>query len=314
MFLTAGCAHQGGSGRVGTETGQGTGSDMFTDMRGPGTTENLDRNPSGAIRSPSAAYQYESPTSSDARRPIPDSPGTITAVDVDPYQSSANAAIQNDPNWNPSDDLLRDGISSETEMNVGGAARGERGSASSDDLNTSSQLEENISGEFSLDDDSGTADRESKGLFDYTDRPQAQVGVTGNEPEQLFNNNRAQGVGSAATGEFGVATSRDPLASPSRSDQPLEERVKAGLVRDTTGAHGLLSSEVARNIEITAHDGVVTLRGSVPSEKDRRMVEVRAAEISGVKHVVNELVVNPAASPAKRNSDVRDESAQPYPY
>ena len=44
----------------------------------------------------------------------------------------------------------------------------------------------------------------------------------------------------------------------------------------------------------------MTLTGSVPSEKDKQMLEVRVAEMRGVKKVNNELTVTPDADPANR--------------
>lgn len=206
-------------------------------------------------------------------------------------------------------------LSSQEESGLGSAASSESGSSSSDaegnvspDLNSSENLEQNISGEVDLEQSPSSSDlsgEEADHAGESAVTP--QVGVTANEPEWLFENNRAQGVGSAATGEFGVATSRDPLA-PSQnldartsSDQQLEDRVKRRLVMESTGTHGLMRHDLARNVEVTAQKGTVTLKGSVPSESDRKTIEVRAAEIPGVHRVNNQLIVTPAADPANRD-------------
>lgn len=137
-------------------------------------------------------------------------------------------------------------------------------------------------------------------------------GITTDSQDYLFKNNRGQGVGSAATGEFGAANSGQS-AAPNMSDDALADKVKRALVRESTGTFGITKPE-ARNIQVTAHDGVVTLKGSVPNERDRKMVEVHVAEISGVRRVDNQLTVSPSASPANRDlnsgSNLEDQTDQ----
>jgi osmotically-inducible protein OsmY len=390
LFVAAGCAHQGGAGRTGMDTG--TGADVST-QPGSYSTEHLDRYPDGTLRTPAAERSANFQSGSDIQADSSVRGGTLRARGVEPYHSSLNSgeaqpetlassempddqsgivdsteysdradfdqsgaaswdtdkagdSVRASANWNASDDLLQDGplsgeealIARETpapvetgssfesssdsavssgvdaldqeNSGIGAAAGSESGSSSSSessnsDLNSSENLEENISGDIEL--ESGSTN---------PDGVQPQVGVTSNEPEWLFENNRAQGVGSAATGEFGVATSRDPLAPAHRleagssADQQLEGKVKRRLVMESTGTHGLMRHEVSRNVEVSAKNGIVTLKGSVPSENDREMIEIRASEISGVKKVDNQIVVTPAADPANRDlgqgSDLED--------
>lgn len=378
LFVAAGCAHQGSSGRAGMETG----SDTSLSAHGQTfSTEQMERHPDGSIRTPAADIQNQNDISADSSV----RGGTLQARGVEPYHSSLKSAestretfgvpddqsgivtnedsldasitgqgssaemesaevsgtIRNnwnpagDPNWNPSDDLMRDGLSGdeamlegtesanahtapppwiegeqgsdtertadsdlylEQEVGIGSAAESESGTGRSSemddnpapDLNTSPKLEENISGEYQLEEDKSS------------DTVQPQVGVTGNEPEWLFKNNRAQGVGSAATGEFGVAHSRDPLAQNGELDKQLEQRVKRGFLLESPGLRSVMSHDVARNIEVSARNGVVTLKGSVPTESDRKLAEIRAAETAGVKRVDNQLSIAPAADPVNR--------------
>jgi hypothetical protein len=340
MFVAAGCAHQAGYNRAGSDSA----SDVHMSMENYRATEETpDRHPDGSLSTPASTALQSDPASYSAGASLSDAAGsseitsndTIRAEGIEAYSSAETSALITDAeaerddfgqgssatfesdkaggsvrasaNWNPSDDLLPDGPLNEDEMNndasIGGAASSESGSRSSNDvsgdLNASEQLEENISGEFSLPENSETSATENSDSFDTSRVPESQVGATTNEGEPRFQNNRARGVGSAATGEFGVAHSRNPLSDVQSND--LAERVKAQLTRESTGTHGLMRHQVARNIEVTAQNGEVTLKGSVPSERDRKMIEARAAEISGVKRVHNQITVNPSAEPANRN-------------
>jgi osmotically-inducible protein OsmY len=199
------------------------------------------------------------------------------------------------------------------------------------DLNSSDHLEKNLSGEYNIEDQTDTgletgntlsADIPSDGSFqnDSIGGPgSVQTGVNsssdsgedstvidtseqgnaaGTSGIYLFHNNRAQGVGSAATGESGSASSSSTL---NRSEDPLAQRVKSTLTRESTGTHGMMRHEVARNIQVSSHGGTVVLKGTVPSQKDKDMIEIRAREISGVQRVDNQLTVTPEADPAVRN-------------
>jgi hypothetical protein len=241
MLAAAGCTHQGGYGRAGMDTGMGS-SDLDGGLHG--TTEHIDRNPDGAIRTGGTLrargiepYQssYNDATTDidmDSEMVLDDEPmmdrddfGQRSSTAREPGQASDS--VRGSANWNPSDDLLRDGLSDDSSFNndasIGGAATHESGSAQSQqesvpELNSSENLEKNISGEFDL--ETGQFELEND-QFETRDLPPPQVGVTGTEPEWLFENNRAQGVGSGATGDFGVATSRDPLGLPEpKNDEP----------------------------------------------------------------------------------------------
>ncbi|HEX7863248.1 MAG TPA: hypothetical protein VF773_23165 [Verrucomicrobiae bacterium] len=88
----------------------------------------------------------------------------------------AHGSVRGSSNWNPSDDMLPDGTTETsatsydviTDASVGGAATAESGSASGDssiriesDLNSSDQLESNISGELDLDEQESKLERSS---------------------------------------------------------------------------------------------------------------------------------------------------------
>jgi osmotically-inducible protein OsmY len=172
------------------------------------------------------------------------------------------------------------GVTSESDEAVGGPGSTEVGTS-----NSSSE-------EHSISEDIKASERSETGV-------PGRSSITTDSQDYLFKNNRAQGVGSAATGEFGVANSGQSTAA-GMSDDALADKVKNALVKESTGTFGVTKPE-ARNIQVTAHDGVVTLKGSVPNERDRKMVEVHVAEISGVRRVDNQLTVSPSANPANRD-------------
>ena len=129
--------------------------------------------------------------------------------------------------------------------------------------------------------------------------PGSPLGRAGNEPNFLYQDNRAHGVGSLATGEFRSAGVNQ--SGSSMSNDQLTQKVKSALTSDSSENFGLPMSQTARNIQVSARNGEVTLTGSVPSQQDKDIVEIRAREIAGVQRVHNELTVNPDA-----NSDRRD--------
>ncbi|MCW5981137.1 MAG: BON domain-containing protein [Bryobacteraceae bacterium] len=69
------------------------------------------------------------------------------------------------------------------------------------------------------------------------------------------------------------------------SDDHIYDQVRLKLAgdRDVRGTH----------IEVTVSDGVVTLRGQVDKEKNRRKAEKLAKKVKGVRQVVNELTLAP---------------------
>jgi osmotically-inducible protein OsmY len=319
-------------------------------------------------------------------------------------------SVRGSANWNPEDDLLRDGMDVEAQStieyerdndaSVGGAARSETGSATlddveleynaqpgvdrpsslRDDLNSSEQLEENISGEFELNkqgetkgpdfrsstermetspsdpntldtghssitstdivhgdtdieistesdlssdidrenmEASGAAAESESGKASSSDVSDDDEDVSNsfqsNDPALrsssstiqendlgfLYSDNRAHGVGSLATGEFGAAAAAQ--SGRGMSDEALASEVKGKLTRESTSVHGPARDEVARNVQVSAENGDVTLKGTVASERDKQILEIQAAEMPGVRNVKNELTVTPEADAATRD-------------
>jgi len=73
-------------------------------------------------------------------------------------------------------------------------------------------------------------------------------------------------------------------ASAKLDDAALLAKVKARLASDA----GLTT---LKNVNVDTRDSVVTLRGTVESDAQRQQIERAAAQVNGVKRVVNELKV-----------------------
>ena len=73
-------------------------------------------------------------------------------------------------------------------------------------------------------------------------------------------------------------------ASAKLDDAALLAKVKARLASDA----GLTT---LRNVNVDTRDSVVTLRGTVESDAQRQQTERAAAQVNGVRRVVNELKV-----------------------
>jgi osmotically-inducible protein OsmY len=87
----------------------------------------------------------------------------------------------------------------------------------------------------------------------------------------------------------------DPKAAPSQdtaknlaSDRDLMQKIHKALTDDTS-----LSGDV-KNVKIVAQNGKVTLKGSVPTEEDKKSVEQKATDVAGAGNVTNDLTVKAA--------------------
>ena len=73
------------------------------------------------------------------------------------------------------------------------------------------------------------------------------------------------------------------------SDRELTRKIRRSVVSDKS-----LSTD-AHNIKIISQDGVVTLRGPVRSEEEKRAIESKAAEAAGgPDHIRSEIEVKPS--------------------
>ena len=79
-----------------------------------------------------------------------------------------------------------------------------------------------------------------------------------------------------------------------QSNDPADVKVTQQ-IRQALAADKSLST-YAHNVKVITVQGKVTLRGPVRSDAERQAVQKKAAEVAGVRAVVNDLTVAPSAS------------------
>lgn len=70
-------------------------------------------------------------------------------------------------------------------------------------------------------------------------------------------------------------------------DRALTQQIRKSLVKDKS------LSSYAHNVKVVSQNGVVTLKGPVRSDEEKRSVEAKAAEIAGRDNVRSEISVAP---------------------
>ena len=73
--------------------------------------------------------------------------------------------------------------------------------------------------------------------------------------------------------------------SGSEADRTISQNIRQSIVKDDT------MSINGKNVKIITVDGLVTLRGPVKSEAEKRNIETKAQQIAGVKRVDNQLEI-----------------------
>jgi len=142
---------------------------------------------------------------------------------------------------------------------------------------------------------SSSSDTESYGK---SSEVTSQLGATSLEPNWRFKFNPAQGIGSPApAGQLGFGSS----GSATMNDDQLAQRVKRQLAKDSTGTFDTLKKDIARNITVTSDHGRITLKGSVPTEQEKKVIGIRAGEIEGVSSVDNQLSISSDSIPERRD-------------
>ncbi len=71
----------------------------------------------------------------------------------------------------------------------------------------------------------------------------------------------------------------------SASDREMTKKIRQSIMHDKS------LSMSAHNVKIITKDGLVTLRGPVPSDEEKQAVETKAKEVAGDKKVTDELRV-----------------------
>jgi hypothetical protein len=86
---------------------------------------------------------------------------------------------------------------------------------------------------------------------------------------------------------------RDPNANEptadrqkdNRSDREITQQVRKAIVKDKS------LSTYAHNVKVITQNGMVTLKGPVRSEEEKKAIEAKAAEVAGQEKVTNQLDV-----------------------
>jgi osmotically-inducible protein OsmY len=81
-----------------------------------------------------------------------------------------------------------------------------------------------------------------------------------------------------------------PTADQQKSNKPdreLTQKIRKAVVADKS------LSVSAHNVKIITRDGMVTLRGTVKSDDEKKSIEDKATEIAGQGKVTSELTVTP---------------------
>jgi hyperosmotically inducible protein len=72
-----------------------------------------------------------------------------------------------------------------------------------------------------------------------------------------------------------------------RSDQDTTQQIRKAIMEDKS------LSTYAHNVKVITQNGMVTLKGPVRSDEEKRAIEAKAAEIAGGDKVTNEMDVKP---------------------
>lgn len=81
------------------------------------------------------------------------------------------------------------------------------------------------------------------------------------------------------------AQTADQTTTMRKADRQMIQKIRKAVVSDKS------LSTAAHNVNITSQDGVVTLKGTVKSEDEKKAIEDKAAEIAGQGKVTSELTV-----------------------
>jgi hyperosmotically inducible protein len=70
-----------------------------------------------------------------------------------------------------------------------------------------------------------------------------------------------------------------------RSDRDITQQVRKAIMEDKS------LSTYAHNVKVITQNGMVTLKGPVRSEEEKRAIEAKAAEVAGSDKITNEIDV-----------------------
>ena len=73
-----------------------------------------------------------------------------------------------------------------------------------------------------------------------------------------------------------------------RSDRDITQQIRQSIWKDKS------LSTYAHNVKIIAQNGMVTLKGPVRSEEEKKVIETKAAEVAGQDKVTSQIEVKPS--------------------
>jgi hyperosmotically inducible periplasmic protein len=85
--------------------------------------------------------------------------------------------------------------------------------------------------------------------------------------------------------------SNDPPTAAQQKNNPSDRQLTQHVRQAIMGDKSL--STYAHNVKIISQNGVVTLKGPVRSDDEKRAIEAKADEVAGKDKVVNEMTVVP---------------------
>ncbi len=95
------------------------------------------------------------------------------------------------------------------------------------------------------------------------------------------------GLSLAAAQDQGVTADQQ---KSNKADRQLTQQIRKSVVADKS------LSVAAHNVKIISRYGMVTLRGTVKSDDEKKAIEDKATEIAGQGKVTSELTVSPSGS------------------
>ncbi len=78
------------------------------------------------------------------------------------------------------------------------------------------------------------------------------------------------------------------------SDRDTTQKIRRAIVKDKS------LSSYGHNVKVVSQNGMVTLKGPVHSEEEKRNIESKAAEVAGADHVRSEISVKGDADRSKK--------------
>jgi len=97
------------------------------------------------------------------------------------------------------------------------------------------------------------------------------------------------GLSSASTAQDPGQPTADQQKS-NKSDRELTQQIRKSVYSDKS------LSMAAHNVKIISRDGMVTLRGNVKTEDEKKSIEDKATGVAGAGKVTSELTVTPSDS------------------